>query len=93
VTAGEFRRRFPFDVALARYIDLLVTRTGRPCVRFTPSMRAVDQGSNAAAASPGGVISVRCRADAMIFGFLVAPQHREARHPGAQALGELRELL
>ncbi len=25
VTAGEFRRRFPFDVALARYIDLLIT--------------------------------------------------------------------
>src|ERR687888_832093 len=24
VTAGEFRRRFPFDVALARYIDLLI---------------------------------------------------------------------
>src|SRR5439155_509457 len=25
VTAGEFRRRFPFDVSLERYVDLLVT--------------------------------------------------------------------
>src|SRR6266850_5314696 len=25
VTAGDFRQRFPFDVALARYIDLLIT--------------------------------------------------------------------
>src|SRR6266700_7319970 len=25
VTAGEFRRRFPFDVALERYVDLLIT--------------------------------------------------------------------
>lgn len=25
VTAGEFRRRFPFEVALERYVDLLVT--------------------------------------------------------------------
>jgi len=25
VTAGEFRRRFPFEVALERYIDLLIT--------------------------------------------------------------------
>src|SRR5206468_3884427 len=24
VTAGEFRRRFPFEVALARYVDLLI---------------------------------------------------------------------
>lgn len=25
VTAGEFRRRFPFDVALVRFVDLLIT--------------------------------------------------------------------
>src|SRR5207244_3614463 len=25
VTAGEFRRRFPFDVSLERYVDLLIT--------------------------------------------------------------------
>src|SRR5256886_16301289 len=25
VTAGEFRRRFPFDAALTRYLDLLIT--------------------------------------------------------------------
>jgi AraC-like DNA-binding protein len=36
VSAGEFRSRFPFDVALARYVDLLITpyrealRTFRP---------------------------------------------------------------
>jgi len=39
VTAASFRRRFPFDVAQARYIDLLITRTGRPCGRYTPSTR------------------------------------------------------
>ena len=36
LTAGEFRRRFPFEVALARYIDLLVTPHREALRAFTP---------------------------------------------------------
>jgi AraC-like DNA-binding protein len=55
LTAGEFRRRFPFEVALTRYVDLLVTP-------YREALRAVhpfhagqrDQGPHAAAASRAG---------------------------------------
>jgi AraC-like DNA-binding protein len=49
VTAGEFRRRFPFDVALARYVDLLVTPY-REALRALHPLNAGlwDQGPNAA---------------------------------------------
>jgi AraC-like DNA-binding protein len=49
VTAGEFRRRFPFDVALARYVDLLVTPYRETFRAFRPMNVGVgDQGSDAA---------------------------------------------
>jgi AraC-like DNA-binding protein len=49
VTAGEFRRRFPFDVALARYVDLLVTPYRETFRAFRPmNVGAGDQGSDAA---------------------------------------------
>ena len=55
VTAGEFRRRFPFDVALARYVDLLVTPYREPLRAFHPFNAGLwDQGPNAAAVSRAG---------------------------------------
>ena len=49
VTAGEYRRRFPFDVALARYVDLLVTPYRETFRAFRPMNVGVgDQGSGAA---------------------------------------------
>ncbi len=55
VTAGEFRRRFPFDVALARYVDLLVTPYREALRAFHPLKAGLwDQGSNAAAAFRAG---------------------------------------
>jgi AraC-like DNA-binding protein len=55
VTAGEFRRRFPFDVALARYIDLLVTPYREALRAFHPfNAGSWDQGPSAAVAFPGG---------------------------------------
>lgn len=55
VTAGEFRRRFPFDVALARYIDLLITPYREPLRAFHPFNAGLwDQGPNAAAVSRAG---------------------------------------
>jgi AraC-like DNA-binding protein len=49
VTAGEYRRRFPFDVALARYVDLLVTPYRETFRAFRPMNVGVgDQGSDAA---------------------------------------------
>jgi AraC-like DNA-binding protein len=55
VTAGEFRRRFPFDVALARYIDLLVTPYRETLRAFHPfNAGSWDQGPNAAAISRTG---------------------------------------
>ena len=55
VTAGEFRRRFPFDVAVARYVDLLVTPYREALRAFHPLNAGLwDQGSNAAAASRAG---------------------------------------
>ena len=55
VTAGEFRRRFPFDVAVARYIDLLITPYQEALRAFHPLNAGTwDQGPNAARASwPG----------------------------------------
>src|SRR5438034_2543688 len=36
VTAGEFRRRFPFDVSLERYVDLLITPYRETLRAFCP---------------------------------------------------------
>jgi AraC-like DNA-binding protein len=47
VTAGEYRRRFPFDVALARYVDLLVTPYRETFRAFRPLNAGGDQGSDA----------------------------------------------
>ena len=48
VTAGEYRRRFPFDVALARYVDLLITPYRETFRAFRPLNAGVgDQGSDA----------------------------------------------
>jgi AraC-like DNA-binding protein len=55
VTAGEFRHRFPFDVALARYVDLLVTPYREALRAFHPFNAGLwDQGPNAAAGSRAG---------------------------------------
>jgi AraC-like DNA-binding protein len=49
VTAGEYRQRFPFEVALARYVDLLVTPYREAFRAFRPMNVGVgDQGSDAA---------------------------------------------
>jgi len=49
VTAGEYRGRFPFEVALARYVDLLVTPYRETFRAFRPMNVGVgDQGSDAA---------------------------------------------
>ncbi len=55
VTAGEFRRRFPFDVLLARYVDLLITPYREVLRAFHPLNAGIwDQGPDAAAASRAG---------------------------------------
>src|SRR5713101_2885913 len=55
VTAGEFRRRFPFDVALARYIDLLITPYREALRAFHPfNAGSWDQGPNATAVFRAG---------------------------------------
>jgi AraC-like DNA-binding protein len=55
VTAGEFRRRFPFDVALARYVDLLIAPYREALRAFHPLNAGLwDQGSNAAVAFRAG---------------------------------------
>jgi AraC-like DNA-binding protein len=55
VTAGEFRRRFPFDVALARYIDLLIAPYREVLRAFYPfNAGSWDQGPDATAASRAG---------------------------------------
>lgn len=49
VTAGEYRRRFPFEVALARYVDLLIIPYRETFRTFRPmNARVGDQGSDAA---------------------------------------------
>jgi len=55
LTAGEFRQRFPFDVAVARYIDLLITpyrESLRVLHPFHAGLR--DQGPHAAGLSRAG---------------------------------------
>src|SRR6266513_2393814 len=55
VTAGEFRRRFPFDVALVRYVDLLITPYRETLRAFHPfNAGSWDQGPNAAVVSRAG---------------------------------------
>jgi AraC-like DNA-binding protein len=50
VTAGEYRRRFPFDVALTRYVDLLIRPYRETFPAFRPLHAGVgDQGSGARA--------------------------------------------
>jgi AraC-like DNA-binding protein len=49
VTATEFRQRFSFDAALARYIDLLITPYREALRAFHPfNAGSWDQGPNAA---------------------------------------------
>lgn len=55
VTAGEFRHRFPFDVALARYVDLLVAPYREALRAFHPLNAGIwDQGPDARAVSWAG---------------------------------------
>ena len=55
VTAGEFRRRFPFDVALARYIDLLITPYREALRALHPfNAGSWDQGPSGVAVSRAG---------------------------------------
>jgi AraC-like DNA-binding protein len=55
VTAGEFRQRFPFDVALARYVDLLVAPYREALRGFHPLNAGIwDQGPDARAVSWAG---------------------------------------
>jgi AraC-like DNA-binding protein len=55
LTPGEFRRRFPFEVALARYIDLLITPYRETLRVFQPiTAGRWDQGPNRAAVSRAG---------------------------------------
>jgi AraC-like DNA-binding protein len=55
ITAGEFRLRFPFDVALARYVDLLVTPYREILRAFQPlTAGSSDQGQNRAEVSRAG---------------------------------------
>src|SRR5437773_2595852 len=52
VTATEFRHRFPFDVALARFCDLLITPYREALRAFHPLNAGMwDQGPTAAAAA------------------------------------------
>src|SRR6266516_104148 len=55
VTAGEFRRRFPFDVALERYVDLLITPYRDTLRAFCPLNAGLwDQGLNVTRVSRTG---------------------------------------
>jgi len=55
VTAGEFRRRFPFEVSLTRYVDLLITPYRETLRAFHPLNAGVgDQGPNASDVSRPG---------------------------------------
>lgn len=47
VTACEYRRRFPFDVALRRYVDLLIAPYRETFRAFRPLNAVGDQGSGA----------------------------------------------
>jgi len=87
VTAGEFRRRFPFDVALTRYVDLLITPYREACARFTLQRGSWDQGRTPQRSS-GRVIAalVGGGPDLMLDRALIALQHGEVRHSSAQSL-------
>ena len=55
VTAGEFRSRFPFDVSLERYVDLLITPYRETLRAFHPLNAGIwDQGPEAARVSRAG---------------------------------------
>jgi len=55
VTAGEFRRRFPFDVSLERYVDLLLTPYRDTLRAFHPLNAGLwDQGPYATRVSRAG---------------------------------------
>ncbi|PYP52240.1 MAG: hypothetical protein DMD45_05100 [Gemmatimonadetes bacterium] len=55
VTAGEFRRRFPFDVALERYVDLLIIPYRDTLRAFCPLNAGLwDQGPNVTRVSRAG---------------------------------------
>src|SRR6267378_3669662 len=55
VTAGEFRRRFPFDVSLERYVDLLITPYRETLRAFCPLNAGLwDQGPNVTRVSRAG---------------------------------------
>jgi AraC-like DNA-binding protein len=55
LSAGEFRGRFPFDVALQRYVDFLITPYREALRMFRPLHAGIwDQGTDAAAAFRAG---------------------------------------
>lgn len=55
VTAGEFRRRFPFEVSLERYLDLLITPYRETLDAFRPLNAGLwDQGPSAGRVSRPG---------------------------------------
>jgi AraC-like DNA-binding protein len=55
VTAGEFRQRFPFDVALTRFVDLLIIPYREALRALYPLNAGIgDQGPNAARVSRAG---------------------------------------
>ncbi len=55
LTAGEFRHRFPFDVALSRFLDLLITPYREALRAFYPLNAGFwDQGSDAPRVSRAG---------------------------------------
>src|SRR6266566_5079952 len=55
VTAGEFRRRFPFEVSLQRYVDLLITPYRETLRAFCPLNAGLwDQGPNVTRVSRAG---------------------------------------
>jgi AraC-like DNA-binding protein len=57
VTAAEYRRRFPFEVALNRYVDLLITPYRETFRAFRPLHAGIgDQGSDLRAVSRAGWI-------------------------------------
>ncbi len=55
VTAGEFRKRFPFEVAMARFVDLLIVPYREVLRAFHPLNAGMwDQGADGARASRAG---------------------------------------
>jgi AraC-like DNA-binding protein len=55
VTAGEFRRRFPFEVAIGRFVDVLVIPYREALCAFHPlNAGSWDQGSDATRVSRAG---------------------------------------